>query len=302
QTCYRSFFRAVNHAARRKSMGPEPRAFAIDLKPVQRISVPAAVVLAAELHRWSLNLAGKTKLRPRKPSSWTPRVRGLLADLGAFDLLGVHLKKRTKDPHDEIVLLPLQSDEVRDGERMQLLQSWLKNMGVVFDTKKYVFGALDEAVMNCIDHGYIDLGGKPKFPYAGHRWWATSCFDPASDSLRFFVYDQGVGIPACLPTNEDFWPGVSVLLAKITGKKTQSNIIESAFEVGRTRTGLSERGKGLDKMREAIRSAGGGYIRVISGMGDVTLGPTETVRKIEHSAHIGGTLVEWSIPIDALKD
>jgi len=273
--------------------------FAIDLKSVRRISVPTAVVLAAELHRWSLSQ--KTNLRTRGVSGWSPRVRALLTGLGVFELLGVHIKQKKDDIAPEIVLLKLQSGVKRDGESVDKLQTWFKAMGVVFDEKRFVFGALDEAILNCIDHGYLDTGEKPRFPYAGHRWWATSCYDPVNDSLRFFVYDQGIGIPKSLPSNPNFWPSVLKSLKAFVGEAPQSSIIESAFEIGRSRTHLAERGKGLDKMREAIDKAGAGYLRVISGQGDVSLGPTGTLKKHDHDHHIGGTLVEWSIPVDALR-
>lgn len=280
----------------------KPQPFAIDLCPVKKISLPAAIVLAAELHRWSLTIAKQTSLTPRTPSKWAPRVRALLTDLGALELLGVKLKRREQDFENELVLLKLRSDVKRDGPAIQHLQLWLREMGHVFKEKPYVFGALDEAVMNCIEHGYEDVGAKPRYPNAGHRWWATSCFDPTNDSLRFFVYDQGVGIPASLPHNKDFWSHVSRIIEAVAGLNSESNIIEGAFEVGRTRTNLCERGKGLGKMQEAIQRAGDGYLRIISGRGDVTLSPAATIRKMDHTDHIGGTLIEWSIPIDALKN
>ena len=156
---------------------------------------------------------------------------------------------------------------------MEKLQTWFQEIGVVFSYKKFAYSALDEAVLNCLDHRYIDLvGQKPKFPYAGHRWSTTSCYDQSNDSLRFFTYDQGVGIPACLPTNSDFWPYVCAKIkAGIVGNGPKSSIIEGASKVGPTGTHRAKRGKGLDIMRDAIRLSGEAYLRIISGKADLSL-------------------------------
>lgn len=52
-------------------------------------------------------------------------------------------------------------------------------------------------------------------------------------------------------------------------------------------------------MRNAIELAGDGYLRVLSGEGDVRFGPKKTLKKADHKSHIGGTLIEWSVPMSA---
>lgn len=272
----------------------------LELSTIRSISIPSAVILAAELHRWTLSQ--RTQLSVRNHNQWDKRVRGLMSSLGVFELLQIREVPSHLDPLKQVILLQLQSGVQRDGEAVAKLQRWMKSMELGFSEKKYVFGALDEAIINGFEHAYIDTGSEPRFPYAGHRWWATSCFDPVSSSLRFFVYDQGRGIPETLPRQTDFWSEIRKFLGDLPGGTGDADLIEKAFEVGKTRTHLDERGKGLSKMREAIELAGDGYLRVMSGKGDVTLGPEKTLKKVDHSTHIGGTLVEWSIPIAALQD
>ncbi|MEL7098303.1 MAG: hypothetical protein AAGM84_05685 [Pseudomonadota bacterium] len=294
------FQRFKDQVFRQKKQKDQARAslnwFSVDFRGVHKMSVPVAVVLAAEMHRWRLNSGAP--LRADKPSRWQPHIRGMLDNLGVFSLLDIQLREHYA-PQSELTLLTLKSGEKRDGAAVAELQTWIRSMGYAFEAKKSLFGALDEAMMNCLDHGYINIDGhEPRYPYAGHRWWATSCIDLRNGSLRFFVYDQGIGIPACIPTNDDFWGRIK---ARFPSLESDAARIEAAFEVGRTRTGQGERGKGLNKMWEAIKLANAGYIRVLSGKGDVTLTPTGVLKKIEHSAHIGGTLVEWSIPVEALQ-
>lgn len=291
-----------NREQYRKSGKFIKKPISLDFSQIKRFSLPAAVVLAAELHRWKLQEFSKMNVRGYR--KWSPRTRALMYSLGVFDLLGIRVRKGAYDldPLKEVVLLRLQSAERRDGEAVYRLQSWLRSMEFNFQEKKFVFGALDEAIVNCIEHGYVDTGTHPRYPYAGHRWWATSCYDPRNHSLRFFVYDQGVGIPASLPQNEDFWPPIFAWIKKSLKTSADSDFIEGAFAIGRSRTFEGKRGKGLAKMQEAISLAGDGYLRVLSGKGDVTLSGSATIKKTDHRSHIGGTLIEWSIPIAALQD
>lgn len=271
----------------------------LDFDAVVSISIPVAVILSAELHRWSL--IRKTQLTLNSSIEKNPRLKALLHDLGSFELLNISTTVKHRDPNEEIVLHRLSSDESVDGVAMKTLQSHIQDMGVQFKTQRPVFDALVEAVSNCIEHAYIKTVDNPKYPYAGHRWWATSCYDPAKDSLRFFVYDQGVGIPASLPMNEDFWSSIGKVIKRLASK-TDASLVEAAFEVGRSRTVQGHRGKGLDRMHLAIRTAGAGYLRILSGRGDVTLSYDGKVKKLDHRTHIGGTLAEWSIPLDVLQE
>lgn len=224
--------------------------------------------------------------------------------IGAFELLGIRTPVREAELFSkELFILKIRSGEKSDNEKVHKLQTELARIGTDtprFTPKKYVFEGLSEAVVNCIDHAYPTTGGTPpKFPYAGHRWWASACVDPDKESLRFFVYDQGVGIPATIETKKGWLDDIAARLKSVSFLKYHANLIEGAVEVGRTSTGLAGRGKGLKQMVEVIDNAGSGNIRIISGRGDVTIDHQNVVEKSNLSSHIGGTLIEWSIPIDA---
>ncbi|MCJ8138578.1 hypothetical protein [Falsirhodobacter halotolerans] len=208
---------------------------------------------------------------------------------------------------DELVLLNLASGVKGQPETMDALQNDLLALGTALEAKMYLFEGLTEAVINSIEHAYVDTAARSgdmrdgntvsTYPTAGSRWWATSCYDPVSKSLRFFVYDQGVGIAATLDREEGWRRRISEMIVKLGSSPSKSDAqdIEAAFEIGRTRTGLDERGKGLDQMRDVVRSARGGYMRVLSGKGDVELTETEC-RKFYLPSHTGGTLIEWNLP------
>ncbi len=269
----------------------------IDLSRITRISVPAAVILSAELDRW--RRLQNTHLRARNLSSWEPRVKSLLADLGCFELVGAQRVYPTTQKYQEnITVLKLRSGEKSNGQELQQLQLDLSRIFQAFVANPKIYQGLLEAANNCIDHAYPDMGAiRPKYSYAGHRWWATACVDMRNNSLRFFIYDQGVGIPRTIGEKADWRQALS----KIPGisMSNDATTIDGAFEIGRTSTGIDGRGRGLNQMREATEIADNAYIRIVSGKGDVKYNCSRNSEKQQLPAHIGGTLVEWSIPIDA---
>lgn len=273
----------------------------VDLSKIEEISIPAAVVLAAEFERWSL--LHQVQLKPSRLSKWSSNVRDLFSDLGLFDLLKIEINDDSRGLSDKVILLPLVSGTSADGQKVAMLQADLRGLGVIFDHKTYIFDGLSEAISNSIDHGYL-TDDEDRFPRLKGRWWATSCYDPATESLRFFVYDQGVGIARTLLKQEEWVPLLESVLGKFLGSRfsqTDEQVIRTAFEIGRTRTRQMERGKGLDQMAGVVRMAGGGYMRVLSGRGDVKTNCQGIYEGQSFDRSVGGTLVEWSIPIAILN-
>lgn len=273
-----------------------------DLSTIQTISLPAAIVLSAEFQRWSL-LRG-VQLQPWRLKHWTPRVKHLLAALGTFQLLNIRARKAGAElSADALAIFPLQSGVRSEQEKVAQLQDDLHSLGVVFEQKTYIFDGLSEAVFNAIDHAYPpEQDASVKKVTVGHRWWATSCYDPNTENLRFFVYDQGVGIPKTLQEKKEWTSAIKRLTAMIKGDAaSDAEMIKAAFEIGRTRTKLQQRGKGLDQMASVVRLANGGYMRVLSGRGDVqTDGHGKYDTRMLPSEALG-TLIEWGIPLELLS-
>lgn len=271
----------------------------VDLKPIKRLSVPVAIVLAAEFHRWSI--VRNYQLRIRDSHAWAPSVRNLLSDLGVFDLLG--LRAVADSPNDDnFTLTRLISGTKTDGYKIDQLQAQFGVVLAGFTKNPDMFAGLMEAAENAIAHGYPD-GYKPKHQFAGHRWWAASCLDPRSMTLRFFVFDQGAGIPFTLPT-ATFYEQIRATLAQLFGDfiPNDSVMLRAALEVGRTRTGLDHRGLGLKRMSDVVTGAENGSLRILSGKGEIVYYADERIETRDHDSHIGGTLIEWSMNADAFTN
>lgn len=281
---------------RRKSMR-------LNLSGIESISLPCAVILSAELKRWTMH--NKRTPNLLNYGQWNRRVRSLLVHLGTFKHLGIQRKSYQRYADEtfagQIILVELTSAEVQDGEKVAELQKQLMTLGNAFMPKRYIFRALLEATNNAIEHAYDENVELKYSEFKEKRWYATASYDPSKDSLRYFVYDHGIGIPESLRT-KDFWRrGIADLFDKIGVTDNDTDTIDAAFELGKTRTNKDERGKGLKDMQNVIQQAGAGYFRVISGQGDYTLNSDGVVKKRRHGSHIGGTLIEWSIPISALN-
>ncbi|OYR18970.1 hypothetical protein [Brucella thiophenivorans] len=271
----------------------------IDLKSIKSLSVPVAIVLAAEFHRWSL--VKKTRLRVRDSQQWDPTVRSLLSDLGVFELLGLKPVTLEFAPHN-FTLTPLTSGVKTDGYKINQIQEQFRGVLEGFTANPEMFAGLMEAAENAINHAYPD-NFTPRHPFADHRWWAASSLDLNTTSLRFFVFDQGAGIPFTLP-QASLYENVRAKIASWTSDliPNDSHMLRAALEVGRTRTGLSHRGLGLKRMSDVVTGAPNGYLRILSGKGEIVYHADDTIETRDHDYHIGGTLIEWSMNADAFKD
>lgn len=275
----------------------------VTLEPLKQLSVPCAVVLGSELKRWAMI----NDFSPRlfELNKLSPNVINLLGDLGCFSHLGISkrvYKKRLEETAlDQIALVELTSAELQDASRVSEVQRRLGKVIQDFARNDKMHRALVEATNNSIEHAYQDelpLRFPPR--KSKGRWYATASYDAGSRSLRFFVYDQGAGIPASLRSKPTILELIKSVVSWFDEGAEDAGMIEAAFEMGRSTTKLPERGKGLRDILKVLEIAGSGYLRIISGQGDVKVDPIGNIEKFSHQSHIGGTLIEWSLPLDAL--
>ncbi len=271
----------------------------IDLAPIKEISTAAALVLAAEIDRWRRRQRGP--IQPRNVENWDPRVRSILEELGFFNLLGVgrlsHLLENSG--FDEITVLPLVACNTLDRSRLADIQDHLQAVAHAFHQDPSIYTALTEATYNSLKHAYPPEH-KFDFPPLGKYWWATGSWSPERSEVRFLVYDQGVGIPDTLPKWEHWERIVSWISQRFPGTGTllqeHANLIEAALEVSRTSL-TSGHGQGLRDVLSPIDVYQAGRVRILSGKGQLSYSPDGTVKKQENGLHLGGTLIEWTIPV-----
>ena len=254
--------------------------------------------MAAEFHRWSI--VRNARLRVRNYEKWAPEVRNLLSHLGVFDLIGLTSMPHHYQGGDHLTLSPLQSGLRFDGKKIHQLQAQFDDIVNGFTSNPEVYAGLTEAAENAITHAY-PADFEPRHRYAGHRWWGASCLDLANMNLRFFIFDQGAGIPYTLPS-VGWYETVREFAAKLGLAENDTVMLRAAMELARSRTGEAHRGLGLKRMADVIQGSFTGYLRIISGKGEIIVHPDGQIDSRSHDADIGGTLIEWSLPANAFTD
>ena len=283
----------------------EKRPIFLDLATIEHLHPAAAVVLAAELDRWR-RVKG-VRLQPRNLQQWKMEVKQLVSDMGMFDLLNVR-KKHLRDipsARNNNVALRFVSDDRNDREQTDMLSEELVRKVPVFARKlttredMALSTALAEASLNSVQHAYEK--DELKYPSAGQRWWAAAVYESNRSVVKFFVYDQGVGIPQTLPNT----PVGKKILNRLFGSEVyarysgsdESKMIEAALKGGFSSTEMGNRGKGFPQIVAAISNAGG-RLRVISGHGSAIYSNEDGPSAGEtNELHLGGTLLEWTFKV-----
>jgi hypothetical protein len=298
--CLRAFKKAVFS---RTSDG-RPSTIFLDLSAIEHISLAGALVLGAEFHRWSDHR--RSRLRASNIDEWKPNVRNILDNLGFFELLNVRIPRTIEmEPLDsEITVLPMISSTKLDAELLQKTLVQLNTVAQILHQDPFIYGALVQAAYNAKLHAYPEEH-EYEFPPTIKGWWATASWNPVDGHVKFLVYDQGVGIPATLPRWQGWESVRSWLVAKLgplgVNLNDASHLIEAALAVDRTSL-EGGHGKGLQDVVAVVRSTAGSSVRILSGTGTVLYHYNGLVEKKDEMLHIGGTLVEWRIPVRIHED
>ncbi len=170
---------------------------------------------------------------------------------------------------------------------------------------KKVFAGVTEAMTNCTQHAYEDDSREEKL----QKWWMFS--QEKDGKLSVLICDLGIGIPASLyKANDKVDIGWSNrLISFLEGRDDDGYKIKAAIKIGKSRTKLKNRGKGLNQMVYELDqySEDQACIKIYSSKGiyqnryynkNKILIDKETVSSYKDG--IEGTLVCWSLPLNEL--
>lgn len=268
------------------------KALSVSLAEVREIGLDAALVLTAEYHR--LWLRRPTRERPFiNDLDWPEGIRAVMSALGLYDLV----QASGRSSSDEIDLsaapyrfVPFHSGKMVDGKNAVSLIDSLTAAAGSAPRRIQIYNSLIEAMKNVRNHAYPE-GRPPQIEPRVERWWAAGAYDPASHTLAFAVYDQGVGIPSTLP-RQTFAESIFALCPP---ERTDADIIAGGIEFGRTSTGLAHRGNGLWTICEVAKALPSSQVRILSGRGEVTYSADGSVRKSSVKNAFCGTLIQWNL-------
>jgi hypothetical protein len=271
-----------------------------DFTTMRRISPGAALILAAEYDR--INRVGNSMPNTIDIGRWDPLVYSTLFGLGFFDLLNVanpgSANQALPSPEESnLVQAPMQRGENANWAGAgEVLLHLFDVVGGDDAARVNLLGAVVDAIENVRGHAYSGrstLQGRLIPPF----WWLSGGADRDAKKLTLAIYDQGVTIPVTLPNK---WAGSKVLNAFLTlfghafdpdGPDYDGKALQAAMQLSSTATGLTERGKGLSKIRDVVSQCKGGRLKVISRRGIYSFeNGTETFQT--GSTPLLGTLVE----------
>lgn len=286
-------------SSRQRKMSPRIENY-FDFKPITKISPTAALLMASIFDR-------KKHIQRYKPYTidehlWKPEVLAVLRSVGFHELLDMQPQFQAPASAQHVMVLKFISGEKAAPLELAELQSQL-GMLLTTDREREAFeyaepyGGMLEAALNSNTWAYPQ-DHKWDFPVL-RRWWLTGAIDTLEKTVTVAVYDQGISIPASLPS----WKHYSVIekaLLKMGYDQTANTDainIRLAMRISRSKTELPQHGKGLHTMLEVAKRARVGRLRILSRRGECVWenGKRPAIRTYDNS--IGGTLIEWKIQI-----
>jgi hypothetical protein len=173
----------------------------------------------------------------------------------------------------------------------------LKHIAGPIDSENFIYDGLVEAIKNATHHAYPADSSEWYTPCPDH-WWVCGAFQTSTRKLYTSVYDAGVGIPNTLPVS-GMWEEVVAVLSRLGVRSNDASLISAAMHVGRTRTDLAGRGRGLPTMMRLFDRYPG-HLRVLSGRGEVIYYGNGKFDQLIHAVPLAGTLIEWQLyPTDS---
>lgn len=267
----------------------------ISFKTTKRMHTCGTLYFVAEAERLLHVHQGNLKLTCSYPRDRI--VEQVLQKVGVLKLIG----KRERIPEDQY------HETVRHwhaASGTQAIGEDIDPMLQPFDGKvtpaltRSLYKAVTEAMTNCTQHAYeapredgvpLELDLK--------KWWMFS--QEKDGRLHVAICDLGVGIPNSFKDKPI--PGWHEVLKRFLGRSANDGLlIRAALELGKSRTDLPYRGKGLGQVIDVVTHATGGEITIHGNRGCYISRPDlmakEIVQRFPDS--IMGTLILWSVELE----
>ncbi len=280
------------------------RSTLLDFTHTKKISSGAVLLLVAEIDRCR-RLAGPKMLTGTYPKD--KKLHGQMRDSGFFEALHVKPRLDGQEKTYPMEYIKVVSGSEADGRLARELR--LKLLGPLDDrlaqeAKSSFFRSLSEAMTNVSQHAYPADAQQGKIRVVPKGWWMLGHINKLRSELKVMIVDQGIGIPRSLPKKHPMEVINEVLSMSLSllgvVKPTDGQMIKAAMEVGRSRMGQDNRGKGLNDLKKLIQACGSGRLRILSNHGEYiyTEGGSERLQAYDDS--INGTFIEWTVPLKAI--
>lgn len=287
---------------RKNTTGPRRyKRLTVDFEKIELLMPGAALILAAELYRWQVLY--DIKLKPFHPNRWNNEVKRLFDEMGLFDLLNLPQKyKNTKfESPGSQTFFKFLTGISSDGETANRL---MDNMCPVINShydERLLYVAISEAMTNVIQHAYTG-NSVVENPKLKNRWWLSGSFDSDTKVMTVLLFDQGIGIPATLKEKAIFNDVVEYITKKKYSLTNHGRLIQAAVEIGKSRTKLGHRGKGLKQILKFSADSAFGSLFIVSRNGEYFFNEDCTEKTNSCPVELGGTFIQWEIRLQGEVD
>jgi anti-anti-sigma regulatory factor len=257
----------------------------VDLTALEEISPACAVVLLAEMTRCATYSKRNKRLSGNYPK--TDRAKQVLTDIGFFRSFQVKAPEFVSTKESRVYVKTIAGNKSDGRYTKSVLQLFEQVCQLNAVAGKRLYGALIECMDNVKGHAYPEnIGSRPDLI---GEWWMCGFADPINRQLALVFYDQGEGIPTTIKR-------VRSIRMRSYLNFDDSRILKQAITLGLSSKQDKRRGTGLPSLREFVDYAPGGFLRVISGKGDVRyIGSTKRVETKRLTEPLSGSLIVWTI-------
>jgi anti-sigma regulatory factor (Ser/Thr protein kinase) len=227
-----------------------------------------------------------------------PKVRQVLHQVGFFNAVG--RPSRLVPTAKDVIHWRAISGQGAEGQKADNLVKDVR--GRLPDALKApMYAGLVEAMTNCAQHAYRNVRQDDLDQPGNGEWWMFA--REQDQAIAVVICDLGIGIPNSLPLTQGDGP-VRELLARIGRASglahSDAALVDAAVQIGRSRTGEPNRGKGLQDVVDVIKAARTGTLVIHSNSGCYVYSmkdgqPAESTR--DYRTSILGTLIFWSVPV-----
>jgi hypothetical protein len=258
---------------------------------IRRMSTSASLILAAELDVWNRSINRRLKA---KPDNWDQDIKRQFCELGLFKLLGLDEPSHYTSNEGSKKLVKYFVGGADDSSLAKELREKIEDLVGGTIKRQELFQGISEAITNVTHHAYPGNN-------LHKLWWMTASFDKETRRLKVVFYDRGISIPKSLPRSSLWEQARGYLTKHGLHLKDDANLIKAAMEMGRTETGKSNRGKGLQDLLDFTKSYKNGFLSILSRHGQYKFN-FDSAEKIELKQldyKMPGTLIVWSVCLPA---
>lgn len=273
----------------------------IDFARTEAMLSSGTLLFLAEVKRLMFLTKGLRRISYRRVVD--KKVNEVLHQIGFYQ--AIHRPRKITPKAEDVIHWRAVSGRGAEGQKAgEFVETVGGNLPESLNSPMYV--GLVEAMTNCAQHAYLQPRRDGlRHKGNGEQWWMFA--QEHRDELMVVFCDLGIGIPNSLPLTQG---GALARLLARAGRgagfvNTDADLVRAALEVGKSRSGESHRGKGLQDVVDVIDASKRGVLRIFSNAGAYTY----EVRNGEAShdfrnykTSIMGTLIQWNVPLQRKEE